>query len=152
MDITSGFAALLFFSIALTTHSLDTYTFLLATVYIDTDTDVDTDPQTQTSIGKLNSELRTPRPDTDTGTYRDPALPHEMSEKHSKSPDLEAKVLPTQDAITHQLEEMGYKQELKRSLGMMAVLGLAFSIMAVPVSRAAKARGRGGRGQDECES
>jgi hypothetical protein len=48
--------------------------------------------------------------------------------------DVEARVVPAQDAITHQLEEMGYKQEMTRSLGMMAVLGLAFSIMAVPVS------------------
>lgn len=58
-----------------------------------------------------------------------------MDEKHSKSPDVEAKALPAHDAITSQLEEMGYKQEMTRSLGMMAVLGLAFSIMAVPVSR-----------------
>lgn len=31
-----------------------------------------------------------------------------------------------------QLEEMGYKQELTRSLGMVSVLGLSFAIMAVP--------------------
>nr|ODN86931.1 GabA permease [Cryptococcus depauperatus CBS 7841] len=30
------------------------------------------------------------------------------------------------------LEEMGYKQELNRNLGMIAVLGLSFAIMAVP--------------------
>ena len=30
------------------------------------------------------------------------------------------------------LEEMGYKQELRRSLGMVSVLGLSFAIMAVP--------------------
>lgn len=34
--------------------------------------------------------------------------------------------------VEHQLEEMGYKQEMKRSLGMVAVLGLSFAIMAVP--------------------
>ncbi|KAL1411736.1 hypothetical protein Q8F55_002702 [Vanrija albida] len=31
-----------------------------------------------------------------------------------------------------QLEELGYKQELNRNLGMVAVLGLSFAIMAVP--------------------
>jgi hypothetical protein len=30
------------------------------------------------------------------------------------------------------LEEMGYKEELTRSLGMVSVLGLSFAIMAVP--------------------
>lgn len=30
------------------------------------------------------------------------------------------------------LEEMGYKQELKRNLGMVSILGLSFAIMAVP--------------------
>ncbi|OCF37465.1 GabA permease [Kwoniella heveanensis BCC8398] len=30
------------------------------------------------------------------------------------------------------LEEMGYKQELQRNLGMVSVLGLSFAIMAVP--------------------
>lgn len=29
----------------------------------------------------------------------------------------------------HQLEEMGYKQELNRNLGMVAILGLSFAIM-----------------------
>ncbi|KAK8847707.1 hypothetical protein IAR55_005566 [Kwoniella newhampshirensis] len=32
----------------------------------------------------------------------------------------------------HRLEEMGYKQELQRNLGMISVLGLSFAIMAVP--------------------
>lgn len=55
---------------------------------------------------------------------------------NSKGYDAEAKVLPSgHDAAAHALEEMGYKQEMTRSLGMMAVLGLAFSIMAVPVGR-----------------
>lgn len=31
-----------------------------------------------------------------------------------------------------QLEGLGYKQELKRNLGMISVLGLSFAIMAVP--------------------
>lgn len=30
------------------------------------------------------------------------------------------------------LEEMGYKQELQRNLGMISILGLSFAIMAVP--------------------
>ncbi|BEJ15277.1 hypothetical protein CspHIS471_0410440 [Cutaneotrichosporon sp. HIS471] len=36
------------------------------------------------------------------------------------------------DVVAHRLEEMGYKQELQRNLGMVAVLGLSFAIMAVP--------------------
>nr|XP_031857861.1 uncharacterized protein CI109_006733 [Kwoniella shandongensis]KAA5524933.1 hypothetical protein CI109_006733 [Kwoniella shandongensis] len=36
------------------------------------------------------------------------------------------------DAAAHRLEEMGYKQELQRNLGMVSVLGLSFAIMAVP--------------------
>lgn len=35
------------------------------------------------------------------------------------------------DDVAHRLEEMGYKQELQRNLGMVAVLGLSFAIMAV---------------------
>lgn len=31
-----------------------------------------------------------------------------------------------------QLAELGYKQELPRTLSMMAILGLSFAIMAVP--------------------
>lgn len=33
------------------------------------------------------------------------------------------------DAEAHSLEEMGYKQELNRNLGMVAILGLSFAIM-----------------------
>jgi len=36
------------------------------------------------------------------------------------------------DTTTAALKEMGYKQELKRNLGMVSVLGLSFAIMAVP--------------------
>lgn len=36
------------------------------------------------------------------------------------------------DETTAQLRDMGYKQELKRNLGMVSVLGLSFAIMAVP--------------------
>ncbi|WVW78660.1 hypothetical protein I302_100620 [Kwoniella bestiolae CBS 10118] len=36
------------------------------------------------------------------------------------------------DNVVARLEEMGYKQELKRNLGMISVLGLSFAIMAVP--------------------
>lgn len=35
-------------------------------------------------------------------------------------------------SATARLEEMGYKEELTRSLGMVSVLGLSFAIMAVP--------------------
>lgn len=38
----------------------------------------------------------------------------------------------TTDEVALQLEELGYKQELQRNLGMVAVLGLSFAIMAVP--------------------
>ncbi|KAK1925952.1 amino acid/polyamine transporter I [Papiliotrema laurentii] len=36
------------------------------------------------------------------------------------------------DDQAHRLEAMGYAQELKRSLGMVSILGLSFAIMAVP--------------------
>jgi hypothetical protein len=36
------------------------------------------------------------------------------------------------DDPTARLEEMGYKQELQRNLGMISILGLSFAIMAVP--------------------
>ncbi|WRT64944.1 uncharacterized protein IL334_001884 [Kwoniella shivajii] len=36
------------------------------------------------------------------------------------------------DGVVARLEEMGYKQEMKRNLGMISVLGLSFAIMAVP--------------------
>lgn len=35
-------------------------------------------------------------------------------------------------AAATQLEAMGYQQEMRRSLGMISVLGLSFAIMAVP--------------------
>lgn len=35
-------------------------------------------------------------------------------------------------AASNQLEQMGYHQEMKRSLGLLSTLGLAFAIMAVP--------------------
>ncbi|KAI9636211.1 amino acid/polyamine transporter I [Dioszegia hungarica] len=35
-------------------------------------------------------------------------------------------------SVTNQLEQMGYKSEMKRNLGMISVLGLSFAIMAVP--------------------
>lgn len=53
------------------------------------------------------------------------------------------------DDVAHRLEEMGYKQELQRNLGMVAVLGLSFAIMAVGLtvsavaSAIARERGRG---------
>jgi hypothetical protein len=37
-----------------------------------------------------------------------------------------------QEATQKRLAEMGYEQELKRSLGMVSILGLSFAIMAVP--------------------
>lgn len=39
---------------------------------------------------------------------------------------------PDASDVTNQLQEMGYKQEMKRNLGMISVLGLSFAIMAVP--------------------
>ncbi|ODN80855.1 hypothetical protein L202_02996 [Cryptococcus amylolentus CBS 6039] len=36
------------------------------------------------------------------------------------------------DGAAAKLEEMGYKQELQRNLGMVSILGLSFAIMAVP--------------------
>jgi hypothetical protein len=36
------------------------------------------------------------------------------------------------EATQKRLAEMGYEQELKRSLSMISILGLSFAIMAVP--------------------
>lgn len=36
------------------------------------------------------------------------------------------------DETSARLSDMGYKQEMKRNLGMVSVLGLSFAIMAVP--------------------
>ncbi|GFZ43713.1 hypothetical protein JCM24511_01433 [Saitozyma sp. JCM 24511] len=47
------------------------------------------------------------------------------------SHEVKGTVSPS-DATATRLEEMGYKQELARSLGMVSVLGLSFAIMAVP--------------------
>jgi hypothetical protein len=47
------------------------------------------------------------------------------------SHEVKGTVSPS-DATATRLEEMGYKQELTRSLGMVSVLGLSFAIMAVP--------------------
>jgi hypothetical protein len=43
---------------------------------------------------------------------------------------------------SNQLEQMGYQQEMKRSLGMLSTLGLAFAIMAGahPLSRGLERR------------
>lgn len=40
--------------------------------------------------------------------------------------------------VAHRLEEMGYKQELQRHLGMVSVLGLSFAIMAVSLVEAVR--------------
>ncbi|KAK4684117.1 choline transport protein, partial [Tremellales sp. Uapishka_1] len=62
-----------------------------------------------------------------------------MLDKKTISPAAGSSVIETSIADggnDHQtavrLEEMGYKQELTRSLGMVSVLGLSFAIMAVP--------------------
>jgi len=36
------------------------------------------------------------------------------------------------DEVKQQLAEMGYEQELKRSLSMISILGLSFAIIATP--------------------
>ncbi|WVR04494.1 hypothetical protein IAU60_001498 [Kwoniella sp. DSM 27419] len=63
-----------------------------------------------------------------------------MDEKHLEKSTTPVTRQRTQDAgdvtldggAAARLEEMGYKQELRRNLGMMSVLGLSFAIMAVP--------------------
>lgn len=52
-----------------------------------------------------------------------------MEEKRDVKPRVAA---VEASAVTDQLEGMGYKQEMKRNLGMISVLGLSFAIMAVP--------------------
>jgi hypothetical protein len=51
---------------------------------------------------------------------------------NTKSAEAGLGMVDPHDETTARLQEMGYKQEMKRSLGMVAVLGLSFAIMAVP--------------------
>lgn len=55
-----------------------------------------------------------------------------MDEDKSKSTNYVADPSASDTSVTNQLEGMGYKQEMKRNLGMVSVLGLSFAIMAVP--------------------
>lgn len=69
-----------------------------------------------------------------------PPTPHDPTPTKMSTPSSDDKEkgihitrAPTADGddVAHRLEEMGYKQELQRNLGMVAVLGLSFAIMAV---------------------
>lgn len=55
-----------------------------------------------------------------------------MSSLEKKVSTTEAQVMAPDGAATDRLEEMGYKQEMRRSLGMVSILGLSFAIQAVP--------------------
>jgi hypothetical protein len=57
-------------------------------------------------------------------------------DSHSAQPEVMSPRLTMEDHRiddpNSRLKEMGYDQELRRSLGMVSVLGLSFAIMAVP--------------------
>lgn len=57
-------------------------------------------------------------------------------DSHSAQPEIMSPQLKMEehriDDPNSRLKEMGYDQELRRSLGMVSVLGLSFAIMAVP--------------------
>lgn len=58
-----------------------------------------------------------------------------LSASASKTRGLSASKLESVgsgDETQKQLAEMGYEQELKRSLTMISILGLSFAIIAVP--------------------
>jgi hypothetical protein len=57
-----------------------------------------------------------------------------MDDKHrdKESTGYIADPSASDTSVTNQLEQMGYKSEMKRNLGMISVLGLSFAIMAVP--------------------
>lgn len=55
-----------------------------------------------------------------------------MSSLEKKVSTTEAQVVAPDGVAAERLEEMGYKQEMRRSLGMVSILGLSFAIQAVP--------------------
>lgn len=66
-------------------------------------------------------------------------LKSSRKDSHSVAPEVVAPRLSMDgehpqrmDDPSSRLKEMGYDQELRRSLGMVSVLGLSFAIMAVP--------------------
>ena len=54
------------------------------------------------------------------------------SEKGTMAMAVQAEDGNHSSSTAARLEEMGYKEELRRNLGMVSVLGLSFAIMAVP--------------------
>jgi len=50
----------------------------------------------------------------------------------SKSSTSKLEATGSRDEVKKQLAEMGYEQELKRSLSMISILGLSFAIIATP--------------------
>jgi hypothetical protein len=76
-----------------------------------------------------------------------PTSPMNAARRMSATGTDGAHPLSMQDnAASNQLEQMGYQQEMKRSLGMLSTLGLAFAIMAGAYSsrciRAVEGNGR----------
>lgn len=78
---------------------------------------------------QLSAPNMTPDADTNGATQEQSRLSVDKGLHHlEKGHGVEV----SETAVEHRLEEMGYKQEMKRSLGMVAILGLSFAIMAVP--------------------
>lgn len=99
-------------------------------------------PSTRTCLGFLFYHYRG-RP-TNSSTMSTHTPPDKEKGIAGASPRV-ASVSMDGDDVAHRLEEMGYKQELQRNLGMVAVLGLSFAIMAVskPVSAGTPRTGAG---------
>jgi len=55
-----------------------------------------------------------------------------MSDRIRRMSSSRLENVETSEKTQKRLAEMGYEQELKRSLGMISILGLSFAIMAVP--------------------
>ena len=55
-----------------------------------------------------------------------------ISDRIGRMPSSRLENAETSEMTQKRLAEMGYEQELKRSLGMISILGLSFAIMAVP--------------------
>jgi hypothetical protein len=58
-----------------------------------------------------------------------------MSNRMRRLSSSRTETAETSDVTQKKLAEMGYEQELKRSLSMISILGLSFAIIAVPFVR-----------------
>jgi hypothetical protein len=64
------------------------------------------------------------------GNVENPSSQVQLSATSERIRRLESAI--SSDETKKKLAEMGYEQELKRSLTMISILGLSFAIIAVP--------------------